>query len=49
MAPSLRVAAQIGPYRVVGLDLGTTKAVGLRLVWPDFRLQRCPPVYVDTP
>ncbi len=57
------VAAQIGPYFVVSLDLGATKAFGLRLVstprtktrprgprfWPNFRSQRCPPVYVDTP
>jgi|HubBroStandDraft_1064217.scaffolds.fasta_scaffold28587_4 hypothetical protein len=49
MAPSLRVTAKIGPYRVVSLDLGATKAFGLRLVWPDFRQQRYPPVYVDTP
>jgi hypothetical protein len=49
MAPSLWVAAQIGPYFVVGLDLGATKAFGLRLVWPNFRSQRCPPVYVGTP
>ena len=49
MAPSLRVAAQVGPFRVFGLDLGATKAFGLRLVWPDFRQQRCPLVYVDTP
>ena len=27
LAPSLRVAAQIGPYFVAGLDFGTTKAV----------------------
>jgi hypothetical protein len=49
MAPSLRVATQIEPYVVVGLDLGATKAFGLRLVWRNFRSQRCPPVYVDTP
>jgi hypothetical protein len=49
MAPSVRVAAQIGPYFVLALDLGVTKAFGLRLVWPNFRPQRCPPVYVDTP
>jgi 3'-phosphoadenosine 5'-phosphosulfate sulfotransferase (PAPS reductase)/FAD synthetase len=49
MAPSLRVAAQIGPYFVVGLDLGATKAFSLRLVWRNFRAQRCPLVYVDTP
>jgi len=48
MAPSLRVAAQIAPYFVVALDLGTTKAFGLRRVWRDFRWQRCPLVYVDT-
>ncbi len=38
-----RVADKIGPYFVVALDLGTTKAFGLRLVWPDFLPQRCPP------
>ncbi len=32
MAPSLRVAAQIVPSVVVGLDLGATKAFALRLV-----------------
>jgi hypothetical protein len=32
LAPALRVAAQIRPYFVVGLDLGATKAFGLRLV-----------------
>ncbi len=41
MAPSLRVAAQIGPYFVVGLDLGATKAFGLRLRGPHRQ------VYVD--
>jgi hypothetical protein len=42
-APSLRAAAKIGPYFVAGFDFGTTKAFSLRLVWPDFRLQRHPP------
>ena len=42
-APSLRVADKIGPYFVVALDLGVAKAFGLRLVWPDFLSQRCPP------
>jgi hypothetical protein len=42
LAPAPRVAAKIGPYFVVDLDLGATKAIGLRLVWPDFRSQRCP-------
>jgi hypothetical protein len=42
LAPSLRVAGKIGPYFVVALDLGTTKAFGLRLVWPDFPSQRYP-------
>lgn len=49
MAPSRRVAVKIGPYCVVGLDLGATKAFGLRLVWTDFSSQRQPPLYVDTP
>ncbi len=31
MAPSLRAAAKIGPCVVVALDLGATKAFGLRL------------------
>ena len=37
MAPSLRVAAEIRLCVVVGLDLGATKAFGLRLVWSNFR------------
>jgi hypothetical protein len=41
-APSLRAAAKIGPYFVLGLDVGTTKAFGLHLVWPDFHQQRHP-------
>ncbi len=49
MTPSLWVAAQNGPYFVIGLELGAAKAFGLRLVWPNFRSQRRPPVYVDTP
>jgi predicted phosphoribosyltransferase len=49
MAPSLRVAEKIQPYFVVVLDGGPATAFGLRLAWPDFRSQRCPPVYVDTP
>ncbi|MGD0738272.1 MAG: hypothetical protein ABR957_01665 [Terracidiphilus sp.] len=49
MAPSLRVAAQIGPYFILALDGGPATAFGLGFVWPDFRPQRCPPVYVDTP
>jgi hypothetical protein len=32
MAPSLRVAAEIEPYFVVGLDWGHATAFGLRLV-----------------
>jgi hypothetical protein len=43
IGPSLRAAAKIGPYGVVGLDFATTKAFSLRLVWPDFRQQRHPP------
>ena len=27
---------KIGPYVVLALDFGTTKAFGLGLVWPDF-------------
>jgi hypothetical protein len=46
---ALRAAAKIGPYVVVGFDLGATKACGLRLVGRNFRSQRCPLVYVDTP
>jgi hypothetical protein len=38
---ALRVAGKIVPYRVVGLDFGTTKACGLRLVWHNFPSQRC--------
>ena len=49
MAPSLWVAEKIRPYFVVVLDGGPATAFGLRRVWPDFRSQRCPPVYVDTP
>src|SRR5580658_1049968 len=37
-APSLRVAAQIRPYFVVVLVLGTTKPCGLRLVLDGFSL-----------
>ena len=49
MAPSLRVAAQIGRYFVVVLGGGPATTVVLRLVSPYFRSQRYPPVYVDTP
>jgi hypothetical protein len=34
LAPALRVAAKIGSYIVVVLDLGTTKAFVLRLRGP---------------
>jgi hypothetical protein len=50
MAPSPKnftkkrsLAAKTKPYFVVSLDLGTTKAFDLRLVWLDFRSQRCSP------
>ncbi len=36
------VAGKIGPYCVVGLNLGATKAFGLRLVWSAFFPQRSP-------
>jgi hypothetical protein len=49
MAPSLRVAAQIAPYFVVVLDGGPATTVVLRLVWRNFRPQRCPPAYVGAP
>ena len=42
LAPSLRVAAQIGPYCVLALGGGVATALGLGLVWPGFRSQRHP-------
>jgi hypothetical protein len=42
LAPSLRVAAQIGPYFVLALSGGLATVLGLGLVWPDFRSQRHP-------
>jgi hypothetical protein len=36
LAPALRVAAQIVPYFVVGLDLGAIKACSLRRVGHNF-------------
>jgi hypothetical protein len=49
MAPSHWVAAQIGPYFILALDGGPATAFGLGFVWPNFRSQRCPLVYVETP
>jgi hypothetical protein len=43
IGPSRSVAAQTKPYFVVSLDLGTTKAFGLGLVWLGFCSQRCSP------
>ena len=40
MAPALRVAAKIAPYRVVVLGSGPATAVVLRLVWRDLLTQR---------
>ena len=49
MAPSLRAAAQVGPYFVVVLGGGPATTVVLRLVSGPIFSQRCSPVYVDTP
>jgi hypothetical protein len=43
IGPVPKVAAKTKPYFVVSLDLGTTKASGLRLVWLGFHSQRCSP------
>jgi len=42
MASSLRVAAKIRPYFIVGLESGAATFFGLRFVWPDFLSQRRP-------
>ena len=42
------VVAKMGPYFVVVLVWGPATHCGLRLVWPHFHSQRCPPYKLIT-